>query len=106
MSEGPAVWEGTGVCAFDPNDPEEMLGALLDLAARVANVEKRLEGQRGDGEILSCPFCGKPPTVEPWHGGGPEKTMVACESERCSVAPQVTGETREKAIKNWNRRAP
>jgi RNA polymerase subunit RPABC4/transcription elongation factor Spt4 len=59
-----------------------------------------------DGEMSVCPFCGDVPTVEPWHGGGPRKIMIHCESERCLVSPQVTGETPDEALSAWNHRVP
>lgn len=61
-----------------------------------------------DGElsILSCPFCGSPPDVIPWHGGPPTKKLVACTNDDCEVQPQVSGPTLYAAISNWNRRAP
>lgn len=55
-------------------------------------------------EPKRCPFCGHVATVEKWHGGGPQKTMVHCEG--CYVSPGVTGPTRKTAIKRWNERAP
>ena len=54
--------------------------------------------------LLPCPFCGHPPQVEPWHGGGPRKTIVSCMGDYCRVAPQVTGGNRETAIRRWNTR--
>ena len=56
--------------------------------------------------ILPCPWCGSQPTIEPWHGGGPHKHAVHCDSEDCKAGPMVTGETRSKAIAAWDRRAP
>lgn len=52
-----------------------------------------------------CPFCGKPPTIEPWHGGGPRKRMVHCYNADCPVEPSITGSTRSQAIRAWNTRA-
>lgn len=59
---------------------------------------------RTPGEPMPCPFCGTSPVVVPWHGGGPRKTMVACESDDCWINPDVTGSTRKEAIRRWNDR--
>jgi hypothetical protein len=70
-------------------------------------------------ELLPCPFCGDELNIEPWHGGKPTKMMISCHGLyansvmgrcngaeiTCEVAPIVTGETREEAIRNWNTRA-
>lgn len=55
-------------------------------------------------ELLPCPFCGQPPTIEPWHGGPKSKRMISCENVYCDVSPQVTGNTARKAIERWNTR--
>lgn len=62
------------------------------------------EVQLTAAEALPCPFCGVLPSIEAWHGGGPEKQMIGCPNLDCDVSPQVTGETRTEALENWNRR--
>lgn len=54
------------------------------------------------GEVLVCPFCGRIPTIQPWHGGGPRKTAVHCEYAHCAANPMVTGSTKSVAIHRWN----
>jgi hypothetical protein len=55
--------------------------------------------------LKPCPFCGAAPEHEPWHGGGPDKTMVWCVSEDCVASPSVVGETQDLAADKWNQRA-
>lgn len=57
-------------------------------------------------ECLPCPFCGSTPTIQLWHGGGPQKRMIMCEGEDCGHDPSITGPTKRTAIALWNRRAP
>ena len=57
-----------------------------------------------EADALSCPFCGNQPTIEPWHGGGPRKRLIACQHDDCDVSPMVTGSTRGQALARWNRR--
>lgn len=54
--------------------------------------------------IKPCPFCGAPATMEPWHGGGPDKVMIGCTDEGCFVSPSVTGEPASEAMRRWNNR--
>lgn len=54
--------------------------------------------------VLGCPWCGCPPKVTPWHGGGPRKTMVLCDSDVCAVQPSVAGNTANDAKDKWNNR--
>lgn len=54
--------------------------------------------------LLGCPFCGWPPTIERWHGGGPRKRRIACQTETCPVQPSVTGGTSRTAALHWNHR--
>lgn len=56
--------------------------------------------------ICACPFCGSEPTIQYWHGGGPDKKSISCENEACFVSPSVTGETRDQAVRRWNYRCP
>lgn len=57
-----------------------------------------------DAKSKPCPFCGDLPTIQPWHGGGTRKRMIACENDRCRVAPMVTGSNADRARETWNRR--
>lgn len=52
-----------------------------------------------------CPFCGRQPEAQRWHGGAPDKHMVACAmDEDCFISPGVTGDSLAEAIERWNRR--
>jgi len=58
-------------------------------------------------KLLPCPFCGRLPTIEPWHGGGPRKVMIQCSAEyedECPANVSVTQETPEGALAGWNHR--
>lgn len=61
---------------------------------------------RKSGEAMPCPFCGAAPAIVPWHGGGPRKTSVHCDNDRCVAAPGVIGPTRAGAVRHWNNRDP
>lgn len=56
-------------------------------------------------EAKPCPFCGEQPVRQLWHGGGPKKTMVSCDSENCFVEPAATGPSRQAALDRWNFRS-
>jgi hypothetical protein len=56
-------------------------------------------------DLTQCPFCGSSPEIEYWHGGGPNKRMIACRNDDCDVNPGVTGENERAAVAKWERRA-
>lgn len=61
-----------------------------------------------DIEIKGCPFCGEPPDVEWWNGGGPDKHRIGCSAQtydECGASASATGETLAEAAERWNRRA-
>jgi len=57
-------------------------------------------------KLKVCPFCGKPPKIEPWHGGPKAKRLISCDDDFCPVSPSITGNTEKEAAASWNTRAP
>lgn len=55
-------------------------------------------------KLKGCPFCGKPPTMEYWHGGGERRRRIGCDNEACHVMPSTVGSNRLSASKKWNKR--
>ena len=58
-------------------------------------------------EAKPCPFCGRQPTVGPWHDYLGPRVHVTCPAEDdddCAI-PAMVDETREKALRRWNTRA-
>lgn len=57
-----------------------------------------------ESDILPCPFCGKPPFVEPtgFHGGG---RTIRCEADDC-MGPHTTAACVDDAVFQWNKRDP
>lgn len=55
-------------------------------------------------DVLQCPWCGTYPLAEPWHGGGPRKTMISCVNDDCRVSPSACEPTIQKAVAAWNDR--
>ena len=62
------------------------------------------KGAYRSDKALACPFCGYAPMIVRWHGGGPQKRMIMCRSDYCSVGPSVTGGNEKSALRNWNER--
>ena len=59
-------------------------------------------------KLKPCPFCGRKPMIQSWHGGKATKKKISCSAEyvdECAVVPMVTGETKKEAIKAWNTRS-
>lgn len=55
------------------------------------------------GEILPCPFCGKPPITMP-SGEAGRGLMIECVTSGC-VGPHTSWVPPQSAIAAWNRRA-
>lgn len=58
-----------------------------------------------EASLLTCPFCGEAPKMQPWHGGSTRKVLIGCDNFNCPVQPSVTGETARQAKANWDQRA-
>lgn len=54
--------------------------------------------------LRSCPFCGLAPTARSWHGGSPEKIMICCENDECTVQPSFCDDDPSVAVREWNDR--
>ena len=53
--------------------------------------------------VIGCPWlCEEAPTLERWHGGGPQKHRISCDNDCCDIHPSVTGNTAVGAVKLWN----
>ena len=55
-------------------------------------------------EAKPCPWCGQQPYIQHWHGGGPQKRLISCDTPECDVSPDVTGTSRKSALAHWNER--
>ena len=55
-------------------------------------------------DAMPCPFCGKQPVIEKWHGRGPLTRRIGCDNDDCFVCPDVVGPTKRKALSRWNTR--
>ena len=75
-----------------------------DVGAQGRAAPQHTKGLTMPESLKPCPFCGKLPTIQPWHGGRPTKRAVMCENPRCHVQPMVTGEWERYAAARWNRR--
>lgn len=71
----------------------------------VDDIMRRPAVQLARAEALPCPFCGKQPHIQGWHGGGRDKRLIDCQNDQCVASPMVTGSSRLRAIRNWNTRA-
>ena len=68
-------------------------------------LQKDIEAIRD--KFLPCPFCGRKPTIESWHGGGPRKVFVQCPDEfdyECPVNVSIVAESPTEALAGWNQR--
>ncbi|MBX3502833.1 MAG: Lar family restriction alleviation protein [Alphaproteobacteria bacterium] len=71
---------------------------------KAVEVETGFRGAYRLDSALPCPFCGEPPILVPWHGGGPRKRNLMCWNDACGVEPSVCGSTEAVAIAMWNKR--
>lgn len=85
------------------DDTQRELAGSLNQTRQPSEVVQMSEQTLLEDDILVCPFCGKPPFVEPtgFHLGG---RTIRCETDEC-MGPHTTAANVHDAVKQWNTRA-
>jgi Lar family restriction alleviation protein len=60
--------------------------------------------KEGAAALKSCPFCGESATLHEASARSGIEFVVICDGDDCGIESGGLCETREQALRNWNRR--